>query len=667
MISPQGKFFGRALALGVTLLLATLAACANAPHVIAIIDAGVGWAQLDAATFPPGAALAGMSDPATEHGWAGALISLGAGGRGARLPWLTPESSIRLSRTPTGRWQLPPVLWHDIDSANQVAFAGSRLGNLGSALSGRRRIVLIASQQRVAQVALVAADREGMVDVWLPAAGNWTDPRLDGAVVFMAPPAGDGLALLQTVAQRFPATPIFYFCACPAETRHGEVRDLTPVVLLGKGGGLLASRRTRWHGVVNALDFAPTLLQLAGVPASDVSLGMPLTIAADASPAQRVRRIAAQARAAYPAIISLDIIYFFLMGLIFFAPVLNVGGRSPLTRGVMTASWMVPILLVFVLPHCWFLPLSLLIALMLLCWLLLGIPFQRLPAIPSLAWAAGIGTTALLVNVFFAASLAPQPYLGYFLVTGYRYYGIGNETMGVLMVMLTVFIGWLLSRYPSRHALIIFGSYAVAAIGLGATWWGAKWGGAVTAVFAALLFALLHYLRRPRWWHIPAALLTTLLAGAALIALLAIVYPYVPNHPGALGREIAGHGLAPLWTMIGRKLSFAARMWFVSQGWIAVPGGVGFLIVFSWFHRRIASRVMDPALNPLWESIYVAWWCAVLAGLVNDNGIGVTGLMWLTLAPAAGALIYQWRTLTGTVSRANAPSPPAPLSEERGA
>ena len=193
------------------------------------------------------------------------------------------------------------------------------------------------------------------------------------------------------------------------------------------------------------------------------------------------------------------------------------------------------------------------------------------------------------------------------------------------------------------------------ALGLGATWWGAKWGGAVTAVLAALLFALLHQRRRLRWWHIPAALLAAVMAGAALLVALSALYPVLPNHPGALGREIAAHGPAPLWTMIARKYSFAARMWIISQGWLAVLGGGGFLLGFSCFHRRLAPGVpalLEPALRPLWESIYVAWWSALLAGLLNDNGIGITGLMWLTLAPAGGSLIYLWRK--GRQERGNA-------------
>ena len=412
MMQSRGTMVGTAMLLAALLLLAPLAACAHAPRAIAIVDSGLGWAQLDTAAFPPGAALAGMSDPATEHGWAAALISLGAGGRAARLPWLTPGYAVRFSTLANGRLQLPPALWHAIDVANQAAFSGSHLGALGTALSARRRVVLIASVQCVAQVALVAADREGAVDAWLPAAGSWSDPRLADAVVFMAPEPGQGLPLLSAMARRFPHTPICYYCACPAETRAGVARDLTPVVLLGEGAGVLASGRTHWHGVVNALDFAPTLLHLAGVPARDPNLLTPLMVTPHAAPLSRVRRTAAQARAAYPAVITLDIIYFVLMGLLFFAPVFNLGARFPLTRGVMTASWMVPILLVFVLPQLWFLPLGLLITLMLLCWLLLGIPFSRLPEITGLAWAAGIGSAALLLDVFFAAELAPQPYLG---------------------------------------------------------------------------------------------------------------------------------------------------------------------------------------------------------------------------------------------------------------
>ena len=225
----------------------------------------------------------------------------------------------------------------------------------------------------------------------------------------MAPEAGQGTALLQAMARRFPRTPIIYCCACPAETARGVVRDLTPVVLLGGGAGVLVSRRTRWRGVVNALDFAPTLLQLTGIPAADDSLRNPLSVLPCAAPAQRVRRIAAQARAAYPAILTLDLLYFILMGLLLFPPVLNRGVRSPQLRALLPASWLVPLLLVFLLPRVWFLPLGVKIALMLLGWLLLSLPFRRLPPLTGWAWATTLGSAGLLLNVFFPPPLPRSP------------------------------------------------------------------------------------------------------------------------------------------------------------------------------------------------------------------------------------------------------------------
>lgn len=639
------------------LLLAARAVPAHSPCVITIIDTGIGWQQLAHRALPPGAAVAGMSDPATEHGWAGALTALGACGRSGVVPEYMRPTAIPLLPTVDGRWQLPPACWEKVRSASRTAFAGARPGTLGATLHGQRRVVLVASARQVAQAALVAADEQGMVDCWLPEDGAWADPRLAGAVVFLAPEPGQGIAQADVLAHRFPQTPIFYFCALAGQTRDGTVHDLTPVLLLGRGPGLLASRHTHWHGVVNALDFAPTLLQLAGVRTTGEVAASPLTVTAHADPIGRVRLIAAKARAAYPAVIWLDILYFIVMGLLFFLPVFNLWVRVPIMRSAMIASWLVPLLLVFVLPQCWFLPLGVKIFLMFAGWLLLALPFLRLPPVTAWAWAAALGSAGLLVNVFFARALAPQPYLGYLLVTGFRYYGMGSETMSVLVVLLTMLIGWLLTRTDRRHALIILGIYGVAAIGLGASWWGAKWGGAVTAALAALLFLVIHYRRRLRWWHLPAVLFAAVALGAGLIALLAQLDPYFPNHPGALGREIAAHGLTPLWTMIARKVAFSVRMWHISQGWWALLGGGSFFIGFSLFDRTIGRSGLDARLTPLWEAVYVAWWCAVLAWLVNDNGVEVTGLMWLTMAPGAGMLIYLWR------ARHAQPAPAPSLSE----
>ena len=161
----------------------------------------------------------------------------------------------------------------------------------------------------------------------------------------------------------------------------------------------------------------------------------------------------------------------------------------------------------------------------------------------------------------------------------------------------------------------------------------------MTAVLAALLFLLVHARRRMRWWHLPVALATALLAGAALIALCALLYPHLPNHPGALGREIAAHGTAPLWTMIARK-------WLIRRAHVFHQPGVDLSSGRHRLPRRsipgstaVCHGVGNPAPARLWEAIFVAWWCALLAGGVNDNGMGLTGIMWLTLAPAGGTLL----------------------------
>jgi hypothetical protein len=227
---------------------------------------------------------------------------------------------------------------------------------------------------------------------------------------------------------------------------------------------------------------------------------------------------------------------------------------------------------------------------------------------------------------------------------GYRYYGIGNEPMGVLVTILTMLVGWLLYRYRTHHALIIFGCYGVTAFGLGANWWGANWGGTMTALLSGLLFALVHFRQRVRWWHIPAAVALAFFLGAAMIALFTWLNPLYPNHTGTFGQEIMHDGLPALGTMIARKLAMSCRMWIISLGWLIVPAATLAGLVLFRFYRHYQIAMRYPALLPLWEAVFVAWWGAVLAGLVEDNGVGLTGFMWLPMAPAIGMLLLHWRT-----------------------
>jgi len=615
---------------------ASLGACAI-PHAIVILDSGIGWADIRPEQLPAGAALAGISDPAMGRNVADVAVSLGAGGRNTSSPIFTTAHTQRLIRTDDGRWRLPSVAWSELLIANAKAHAGSRPGELGTRLSPNCHVRLFADADRAWMGALVIADRNGILLDWQPSAAV-ADLRADAqTVMVVVPPASfHGMDYLHAVAARFPDVPLLYLSLMPS-----HVPDFGPVILLNHGGpGLLASAQTHWRGVISASDVAPLILMLADVAPEGPTV-QPPTVTPHPHAAAALVRLAAQARVTYRARASLSITWGALLAC---GALLLLIGRTrlvPYLRGWVFAGWVGPALLVLVLPPFWFLPRWALLLAMILIWGVTAYWLMRRPPLTAWGIASLIGAGALFVTAIGNGHFARQPFLGMAIVSGHRYYGLGNEGMGVMLILLSLLVGRAILRWPHRAIVIIPAVFGVTTLVLSVSCWGANWGGAMAALLTGFLYLGVHYWPGVRWWHFPLAIFAIAAAGALIIAALTLVYPMTSSHTGALGWEIVHHGFSALGTMIARKVAFAMSIWRMSHGWVMVLAGLTLAAIIV--RLRLLPQAMA-APQPLHEAVWVAWGSAILAGLINDNGITLTALMWLTAFPAVAQIAEMIRS-----------------------
>src|SRR5690606_1943437 len=114
----------------------------------------------------------------------------------------------------------------------------------------------------------------------------------------------------------------------------------------------------------------------------------------------------------------------------------------------------------------------------------------------SLATAA-----ALVADVTQGAPLIKSSLLGYDPITGARFYGIGNEYMGVLIGTTLVGATGLLDRFPRRSWLrwAILGLFALVAAVLAAPSLGVNVGGTIAASSGFAATALLLWRGRLTW------------------------------------------------------------------------------------------------------------------------------------------------------------------------
>ncbi len=387
---------------------------------------------------------------------------------------------------------------------------------------------------------------------------------------------------LQTVLTQ-PTDALYLLMPIPSPSETARGSRLGWVLQLGRNGqGLLVSASSRLPGYITLPDLTATWLSYFGcteMPASVV--GLPARVSPDDSPAQTTQRL-----------------YESLMRQVWWNRTIGALPTGQLVALVLAWLWwwrwnrVVRPLWLFpcVLPV-----LGVSLAPVLICLPLGGISLQaraaiwligmsgmlaglsRLPLRQSLRGLATVLLVFVGVDLLHGGNLLRWSGYGYVLQEGARFYGVGNEMAGSLFgaqsgFLFTERVSWSLLRWT------------LTAVATGVPFWGANTG----AMLSALGVAMLHALRRWRWWG----------AGMLLCVLAAVVWwEVVSPNPSHLGRFLQQPAI---WLpTIGRKAQMNLSL-LLSSAWTP-------LLLFGLCGLKGA-----PA--PVWAG-------AILLLALNDSGV----------------------------------------------
>ncbi|MGC9003645.1 MAG: hypothetical protein ACP5KZ_02950 [bacterium] len=256
---------------------------------------------------------------------------------------------------------------------------------------------------------------------------------------------------------------------------------LSPIVIFGKEWrGLLTSSTTKTLGVVSLYDFAPTILSFFG-RVEKLYLGrkmFPKPAEHQIEMLQEIRQNCMRSWTIH-RIISANIIGL-TVGFFLLAFILPLGYRG--FRYLALFPFILPLASLVLSPFpltgtqlAIFLPL-----LVLIIFTLSLLDPKKSPLYLALVLSFLISIDAMLGGKLMAASG-----MGHSVEEGARYYGIGNEFAG-LLVGCSLLLNY---YYPSFWGTWM--AWAAICLLLGAPWWGANWGGFLTAIitFIYLLFS----------------------------------------------------------------------------------------------------------------------------------------------------------------------------------
>ncbi len=551
-----------------------------------------------------------------------ALLTLGAGSRAAAPPasarFLPADSRVPgLGITTAGAlWQrrtghaLPPGVfvcpdWPAVAAANQAVGYDLRLGSLADTLAAH---------------GIAAAAGGGPAADWPAAGGDGTVRRVlrldakPGVCLFWD--AGPDLraadAQIALAASQITALQGRLVVLSPCVQGR---RSLAPVLLWGPGlpPGLIVSPSTRRAGLGTNTDFAPAVAAFCGIGRREFQTP-PFGFAWTAMAAPRgATRAAALAAEAERQAAGMALLPFLAVALgVWIAAVTRLGDRAapPALPALLPAAALIAALVAGS---------ALSFAIILVGLLAALLALRRIPAARLLRGAAAVTVVTLCGDMLTGSTLMHRGLLGYSALEGARYYGLGNEAMGLLLgAALVAAQGF----WEHRQRFLLAGGMFGVTLLLGTA--GAKAGGVLVslAVFGAFLVTA----SGRRWTPKTAGLLlAAVIGGLAAAALGDALLGGGRSHLGEAVRRIGIGGAGEAWDIAARKLAVEGRLAWHSA-WAALLW-LGAASTLSLWRQAEAETSEEKALRVSG----VVGFAATL--LLNDAGVVAAAIF--------GALVWS--------------------------
>ncbi len=246
----------------------------------------------------------------------------------------------------------------------------------------------------------------------------------------------------------------------------------------------------------------------------------------------------------------------------------------------------------------------------------------------TLLWISMVTTGLIVWNGLGNGYYEFQSFLGYSVVTGARYYGIGNEHMGILLGSYIVGISLYLPRLGTRRREILW----CAALGLGILLlhpsFGADVGGGITA-FMGLGITNYLWLSQPfRFRETLKLLFITLLALVLAAAWDIWAGRSSMSHWGQLTLAIRNQGAGAFFALAARKMELNIRL-IHDTPLTVILIGIMSAIPFLYRHSPVWIRSIVEKYPEISAGLAGLSITALIGFLVNDSGIVSAAMMFM--------------------------------------
>ncbi|SNX53856.1 hypothetical protein [Thermoanaerobacterium sp. RBIITD] len=265
---------------------------------------------------------------------------------------------------------------------------------------------------------------------------------------------------------------------------------LTPLIISGPGyNGLASSMTTKRNGIITNIDIAPTILKYFNIKIPVEMLGHPITNIKSTNKVNyldNLNKMVVSIYTARPIVLKSYVIFLIIILMLYlitlFLKIEYLKYLKPIILGVMAVPLTLLMLSIFG-P----LPIYLsIIAIIIITFILLAILKLFVKDEYDILMVISLITAfAIALDIFTGAHLMKSSILGYDVIAGARFYGIGNEYMGVLIGSAIMGVMALIQKYKNsfvKLAGVLF--FAIVFLLMVLPGYGAKIGGFITGFMA---------------------------------------------------------------------------------------------------------------------------------------------------------------------------------------
>lgn len=432
----------------------------------------------------------------------------------------------------------------------------------------------------------------------------------------------------------------------PAAFKNNNL--ITPVIIAGRGveKGLLVTQTTRKPGVLVNVDIAPTVLDFFGLDTPPEIIGQPLS--SQAFEGDRFDYLISLNKTwvdqrNFQAPVLRTFAFWAISLMLFFMLLLLVPSFHKYAVRFRSILLSVPIAPLVILLLGFYMTNSLAFlfgALFIATASFTAIVYYRhrdpvaaLGVIGLVIWAT------LLLDMFSGGILANNSLLGYSIVGGSRFYGIGNEYMGVLIGAATLASFYVVDRFQSAGFDIITVKAGVAvalaatAVVIGYAGLGANFGGLLAALAAFSVMSLGYLRGRIRIKDLVVGAVAAAVLAGLLIAADMFRGAANGSHVARLVETVTKEGIDPLAKVIERKVMMNLKLvQYAFWNWVNIASA-GVLIVAFYGLKNLLKLVFQSHKYYQFALTGGLVGC-VTALLFNDSGVVAMALIFTYLVPA---------------------------------